>query len=119
MKYDFLDDYFLSKKGVTKDFQQEWNAFRFLIDGKMVAYIGHHKDGREILTLKVEPFKSDILKSEYKDIIEGYYMNKMWWCSIYLDGKVPEEVVKEMIDGSYELIAKGLTKKRQKELGLI
>ncbi len=35
MKYPWIDDYLLSKRSVTKDFQPAWNWVRYHIGGKM------------------------------------------------------------------------------------
>lgn len=34
MNYDFIDKYLISKKGVTKDFKEEWNWERYKVDDK-------------------------------------------------------------------------------------
>lgn len=38
-----------------------------------------------------------------KGILPGYHMNKNSWISILLDGTVPEEMVKNLMDLSFEL----------------
>lgn len=43
-------------------------------------------------------------------------MNKVHWNSVKADGAVPDELLKDMLDQSYILIFRGLTKKRQKGL---
>jgi predicted DNA-binding protein (MmcQ/YjbR family) len=43
-------------------------------------------------------------------------MNKVHWNSVYLHGDVPDDVLKQMIDMSYELVLNSLSKKLQKEL---
>lgn len=67
---------------------------------------------RDIITLKLEPSDGDFLRNQYEDIIPGHYMNKVHWNSIYLDGKVPIDIIKESIDKSYHLVLAGLTKKK-------
>ncbi|MBN1501114.1 MAG: MmcQ/YjbR family DNA-binding protein [Spirochaetes bacterium] len=113
MKYTWLDDYCLSKKGAVKDFKEEWNAYRYLLTDKMFGMLGHHKDGRKILTVKCEPSYGIQLRDNYPDIIPGYYMNKLHWNSVYLDGNVPDETLKKMIDMSYELVFNSLSLKIQ------
>jgi len=46
-------------------------------------------------------------------------MNKLHWISLYLEGTVPDQVLKEMVDQSYQLIFKGLSNKLQKEINEI
>lgn len=116
MNYEELESYLLTKPGVEKDFKVEWEWDRFLINGKMFATICNDKTEREIITLKCEPAFGDELRNQYEDIVPGYYMNKVHWNSVYLEGKVPEKVVMEMIDQSYELIFSKLSKKMQRKI---
>lgn len=52
----------------------------------------------------------------YEDIIPGYYMNKIHWNSIKPDGAVPDELLKDLLDKSYQLVLSGFSKKKQKEI---
>lgn len=113
MGYEWFDAYCLSKVGVQKDYKEEWDATRYMIKGKMFLMHGGDKNGKPIITVKLDPMNGETLRSEYEDIIPGYYMNKVHWNSLYLDGQVPDEIVKKMIDESYELILKSLSKKDQ------
>ena len=103
----------------VKDFKFEWNWHRWLIGGKMFAAICLSDSGEEIyLTLKLEPLEVDLLRQQYEDIIPGYYMNKVHWNSVKLDGDVPADVIRHMMEESYRLVAKSLTKKTRIELGI-
>lgn len=117
MNYPWLHDYLLNKKGVTKDFKEEWNWDRYLIGDKMYAAVCKDGDAKDdLVTLKLIPEEGELLRAQYEDVIPGYYMNKIHWNSVQLNGNVPDEVVKKMADQSYELVLRGLTKKKQKEV---
>lgn len=116
MKYDWMDAYLLSKKGAVKDFKVEWDATRYMVGNKMFAMQGGDKEHKAIITLKCEPVFGQMLRSQYPHIVAGYYMNKEHWNSVYLEGEVPDEVLRQMIDESYTLILSSLTKKMQKEI---
>jgi len=116
MKYDWIDEYALAKKGVTKDYKVEWDAIRYMIGGKMFIMMCRDKSLREVISLKCEPSFGQMLREKYEHIIPGYYMNKVHWNSVFVDGNVPDQVVKEMLDMSYNLVLSGLTKKMQKEI---
>ncbi len=121
-KYDWLDEYLLSKLGAVKDYKPEWEWFRYLVGGKMFAatcqpgtqYKGY--DGRELLQLKCEPLLAEALRSEYQDIVPGFYMDKQNWNSIFLDGEVPDDVLRDLCDRSYSLVFAKLTKKVKEEI---
>lgn len=116
MKYEWLDNYCLSKIGATKDFKVEWDATRYLLGEKMFAMQCGDKEKKPIITIKCEPLFGQHLREQYEHIVAGYYMNKEHWNSVYLEGDVPDNVLKQMIDMSYELVLASLSKKKQKEI---
>lgn len=117
MRYLWIDAYLMNKAGVTKDLKEEWNWIRYQIGGKMFAAICLGEDGEPYyITLKLEPSEGDFLRQQYEDIIPGYYMNKIHWNSVKPDGKVPDELLKDMLDKSYNLVLGGFSKKKQLEI---
>ena len=119
MRYDWIDDFLLTKKGVTKDFKEEWNWIRYQIGGKMFAAIcldGSNDNKPYYITLKLDPLEGDFLRQQYEDIIPGYYMNKVHWNSVNPNGAVPDELLMDMLDQSYELVLKSFSKKKQMEI---
>ena len=118
MKYPWINEYLLAKPGVTKDLQTEWNWIRYQIGGKLFAAVClDDATGKPVyITLKLDPAEGDFLRQQYADIIPGYYMNKVHWNSIKAEGNVPDELLKEMLEKSYQLVLGGFSKKRQKEL---
>lgn len=117
MKYDWLDEYLLAKKGVTKDFKLEWNWIRYQIGGKLfVAVCLDSNNNPHYITLKLKPDAGEFLRHQYADIIPGYYMNKVHWNSVQADGEVPDDLLKDMLDKSYQLVLSGFSKKKQIEI---
>ena len=117
MRYEWIYEYLLDKTGVTKDLQKDWNWIRFSIGGKMFAAIClGENDEPYYITLKLEPTEGDFLRQQYEDIIPGYYMNKMHWNSIKPDGKVPDDLLKDLLDKSYRLVLGSFSKKKQREI---
>ena len=117
MRYNWMDSYLLSKTGVTKDLQAEWNWIRYHVGGKMFAALClSDMDEPVYITLKLEPPDGEFLRSQYADIIPGYYMNKVHWNSINPDGGVPDDILRDMLDKSYTLVLNSFSKKRQREI---
>ncbi len=117
IKYPWLDTFLKSMPASGSDYKEEWGWHRYLIGEKLFAAICKDASGtRDIITLKLSPMDGDFLRNQYEDIIPGHYMNKEHWNSIYLDGCVPEQLVKELIEKSYHLVLNGLSKKKQMEL---
>lgn len=113
-----LIEYCLSKTGAVHDYQAEWEADRVCVGGKMFALLGS-LDGRPLISLKCDPDRAEQLRQTFDDIIPGYYLNKIHWNSLFLDGALPDELILESIDQSHQLVAQGLTKKAQRALGLL
>ncbi len=117
MRYMWIDEYLLNKVGVTKDLQEDWNWIRYKIGEKMFAAIClDEKDEPYYITLKLEPAEGDFLRQQYEDIVPGYYMNKTHWNSVKPDGKVPDELLKDLLDKSYRLVLSGFSKQQQREI---
>lgn len=117
MKYNWIDEYLLGKAGVNKDLQPEWNWIRYKIDNKMFAAVClDENDEPYYITLKLEPSEGDFLRKQYDDIIPGYYMNKIHWNSVKADGNVPDDLLRDMLDKSYQLVLSSFSKKKQTEI---
>lgn len=43
-------------------------------------------------------------------------MNKVHWNSVNADGEVPDDLLKDMLDKSYQLVLSGFSKKKQIEI---
>lgn len=111
---DWIRDYCLSMPSVEEEFKAAWNATLYRIGGKIFVMLCEYKDGRPLMTVKLEPALSEILRAQYSgDIIPGYYSNKSCWSSLFLDSTVPDEVARAMLDNAYQTTFSGLTKKAQ------
>lgn len=111
-----IEEYCLKKKGVTKDYKEEWEVTRLLITDKMFLMIGQDNKMADIVTMKCDPEIAEVYRKQYKDVVPGYYMNKQHWNSIYLNGDVPNDVIEEMLDMAYTSLLEKLPKKLQKEI---
>ena len=110
--YQWLDGCLQKQPSTEKEFQPAWQAYKYLLCGKMYAYIGiDDRNRRPIVTLKLEPAFSDMLRSKYEDIVPGYYMNKIHWSTVYLDGNVPQDVLADIVHASYQLVRSSLSQK--------
>ncbi len=112
-KYNWIKDFCLSLQGASFDHKVEWQADRYLIEDKMFGMQCLHKSNRPIITLKLLPENGSFYRGQYKDVIAGYYMNKVHWNSVFLDSDFPEDVLKDMIRESYDLVLNSFSKKKQ------
>lgn len=116
-RYQWLDECLCKQPFTEKAFQPAWQAHKYTLRGKMYAYIGvNDQNKRPIITLKLDPLYSDMLRREYADIVPGYYMNKQLWSTVYLDGDVPQGLLIDMVQASYQVMLSSLSKKAQREI---
>ncbi len=117
MKYPWIDSYLLGKRGVVKDLQADWNWVRYKLGDKMFAAICLDREDKPYyINLKLEVAEGEFLRSQYKDIVPGYYSNKQHWNSVNPNGEVPDDLLKDLLDKSYKLVLAGFPKKRQREI---
>jgi predicted DNA-binding protein (MmcQ/YjbR family) len=116
MNFDLLNKYLLSKKATTSGYPFDDTTLVFKVINKIFALIAEDETPLRI-NLKCDPDEAQILRGMHKSIIPGYHMNKEHWNTIILDGNLPDELIYKMIDDSYNLVLKGLTKADRKKLG--
>jgi predicted DNA-binding protein (MmcQ/YjbR family) len=73
--------------------------------------------GSDAVTLKVEPETGNGLRAAYpKAISSPPYLSKKHWVRVALDGTVPDDELLELLEDSYRLVVKGLTKAQRDAL---
>jgi len=116
MTFKQLDSYLLSKSGATYDYPFDEIVRVYRIDKKMFALTS--EDSPISVNLKCDPIYALELRSLYQGITPGYHMNKKHWNTVIVEGSdVDEEITRELIDHSYDLVFKSLTKKQREALG--
>jgi predicted DNA-binding protein (MmcQ/YjbR family) len=115
MKLPELKTYLLQKIGAVEDNPFGPETLVFKVGGKMFALMGLESDPLRI-NLKCDPDDAQVLRSIFPAVIPGYHMNKEHWNTVILDGSIPEEEIKRMIDHSYDLVLQSLSKKLRNTL---
>ncbi len=106
-------EYFLTKLGAEETTPFGPDVLVYKISGKMFA-LAAPDDFPVRINLKCDPERALVLRDEYESIIPGYHMNKRHWNTVILDGSLPTQLVKELIDHSYELVVASLPKSKRK-----
>ena len=111
-------EFCLSKKGVTEHFPFDEDTLVFKVGGKMFALssLSQWEKGNPSVNLKCDPERAEELRAEYDDIKPGFHMSKVHWNTVSVNSDVSDKMVRELIDHSYDLIFKSLTKKLQNEV---
>jgi len=72
--------------------------------------------GAPSLNLKCDPEKAEELRTEYDAINPGFHMSKTHWNTVDFHSDVSNKMMCELINHSYDLVYKSLTKKLRDEI---
>jgi len=86
----------------TFPFGTETSVFK--IGGKMFA-LAQLKQRPLKVSVKCEPELGEQLRGSYEEIVPGYHLNKRHWLTVTCGGEAPDELVRELAAGSYDLVA--------------
>lgn len=87
-----------------------WQLIR--VSGSKKAFLWiYERNGYINLNVKVRPEWRDFWRDAYEAVTAGYHQSKEHWNTVILDGTIPDEVVKQMIAESYDLITDSPTKR--------
>jgi predicted DNA-binding protein (MmcQ/YjbR family) len=114
MNIEEFQTYCLQKKGSHEDFPFGDDTLVMKVLGKIFALA--NLDGPMRINLKCDPEKAVDLREQFPSVRQGYHMDKKHWNTIDMDGSVPDFLIREWIDHSYELVVAKLPLKLKKEL---
>src|SRR6266516_5090571 len=115
MDLEQLREYCLSKVAATENMPFGEGVLVFKVAGKIFALAA--LDGiPTTVNLKCDPDLALELRDRYEKVRPGYHMNKKHWNTVELEGGIPEVELRKMIDQSYELVVRGLSKAARKKL---
>lgn len=108
--------YCLSKKGVTESipFPKLPNVLVFKVKGKM--FTATDINTFDSFSIKCEPETIEELRVQYDALEEPSYFSKKHWSRVLIDGSIPDKILYEWLDVSYNLVVAKLTKKERLEL---
>ena len=69
------------------------------------------------LSVKCEPELAEQLRASHPAIAPGYHLNKRHWNTVTLDGSLPDQLVRDLVEDSYDLVVSALPRRVQAELG--
>jgi predicted DNA-binding protein (MmcQ/YjbR family) len=106
----------LQQPGATEDFPFGPAPSVFRVAGKMFALSALDRTPLEV-SVKCEPELAVGLRESYPAIRPGYHLNKRHWNTITLDGGLPDQLVRDLIEDSYELVVSALPRRTREQLG--
>jgi predicted DNA-binding protein (MmcQ/YjbR family) len=115
MNLESFQNYCLSKKGVEATFPFDEVTLVFKVMGKMFAISGLDNPDFAI-TLKCDPDRAEELREVHQEIRPAWHMSKKHWNSVDCEGDLRDELIRQLIDHSYDLVVAGLPRKLRIEL---
>jgi predicted DNA-binding protein (MmcQ/YjbR family) len=106
----------LQHPGAIEDFPFGPDHSVFKVAGKMFALSALDRAPLEV-SVKCEPDLAVELRNSYAGIRPGYHLNKRHWNTITLDGSVPDHLVRDLVEDSYDLIVSALPARVRRQLG--
>ncbi len=124
MDFQACRDHCLLQLQSIEDFPFGPDVYVYKVVGKMFALlsesvqpapVGEASKNRRVasINLKCDPSEALMLRQIFPAITPGYHMNKQHWNTVLLDGSVPENEIKRMIENSYALVVKSVPKAKR------
>jgi predicted DNA-binding protein (MmcQ/YjbR family) len=97
-------------RGAEEGFPFGPEACVFKVGGKMFAIVSAD------VSVKCDPGYAVALRETYPSVSAGYHLDKRHWNTVVLDGSVPDDLLNDWIQDSYDLVLAGLTRAQRATL---
>jgi len=114
MDIESAREHLLSKKGAEECFPFDVFNLVVKVAGKMFALIP--LDSSPQIALKCDPERALELRDHYQGIEGAWHFNKKYWNTVRLDSDVPDQLVRDLIDHSWDEVVKKLPLKERQSL---
>jgi predicted DNA-binding protein (MmcQ/YjbR family) len=116
MDADALKAACLALAGAVETFPFNPETSVFKVGGKIFALSALDAHPLSV-SLKCEPELAERLREQHPAITGGWHLNKRHWNTVLLDGSMPDSMVRDMIEDSYDLVVASLTREQRRALG--
>ena len=105
----------LAQGGAVEEFPFGSETSVFKVAGKMFALSQLKRTPLEV-SVKCEPELAVQLRGGYDAIRPGYHLNKRHWNTLTIGADLPDKLVREMIEDSWDLVVDALPKAKRERL---
>jgi predicted DNA-binding protein (MmcQ/YjbR family) len=104
--------------GAYEDFPFGSITSVFKVEGKIFALSALRSSPLRV-SLKCEPELAEQLRGSYPDAVTaGYHLNKRHWNTVLCgEGSVPDEMLHDMVEDSYDLVVAAMPRAVRERLG--
>ncbi len=111
-----LHDLCLSFRGSVETFPFGPETSVFKVADKMFA-LSRLAASPLRVSLKCEPLLAEQLRAAHPAVLPGYHLNKRHWNTLIIDGSMPEQTIRDLIEDSYDLVVSRIPPSRRRALG--
>ena len=113
MDIETAREYCLAKKGTTEGLPFDEYSLVIKVMDKMFALID--LEGSNKICLKCDPDYAIELREKHEEIVPARYFNKKYWNQFAMNYNLEDDLIKKLIDHSYEEVLKKFTRKMRME----
>jgi predicted DNA-binding protein (MmcQ/YjbR family) len=106
----------LQQPGAIEEFPFSPGTSVFKVAGKIFALSALDRTPLEV-SVKCEPDLAVRLRESYTCIRPGYHLNKRHWNTVTLDGELADQLVRDLVEDSYDLVVSALPRRVREQLG--
>lgn len=115
MDIESFRQYCLSLPAVTEELPFGPDTLVYKVAGKMFALTDINTF--ESINLKCDPDLAVEVRERYPAVLPGYHMNKKHWNTVLMDGSINNQLIRDWIRQSYDLVAASLPKATREKYG--
>lgn len=105
----------LGLPGAVEEFPFDATTSVFKVSGRMFALSPLR--GKPLwVNLKCDPEIAVQLRGQFPAVTAGWHMNKRHWNTVLLDGSIPNQLIREFVEDSYDLVVAKLSRREQEKL---
>lgn len=116
MNIEQIRDYALQKQAVRECLPFDAYNLVFKCYDKMFLLLP--LDDPYHISLKCDPERAIELREQYEGIEGAFHFNKKYWNRVYLTKDLPEALIYELIDHSYDEVVKKISLKKRNDYSL-
>ena len=102
--------------GVTEEMPFGPVTTVFKVEGKLFALSALDSEPLQI-SLKCEPELAAALRRDHAAVRPGYHLNKRHWNTVVCDGSLPDAMIIDMLEDSYDLVVSAMSRATRERLG--
>jgi predicted DNA-binding protein (MmcQ/YjbR family) len=105
-----------AKPGAVEDHPWDETELVYKVGGKIFVFFGLHGPGPAAMMVSCGPDAAEWRDRYPAEITIGPYIGRYGWNSVLIDGGVPMDELRELLDLSYERVVNALPKSKRPAL---